>query len=342
MAEIPHSEPLDSRNELELNHEDEAGLGPEVVSHIVDAKQDGMRLDQVAALMFPEFSRSKLQAWIKSEKLLLDGNPGRSKDRVELDSVISLEAVAEQQQAWQAEDLPLNIVYQDGSILVINKPAGLVVHPGAGNSRGTLANAVLHHFPSQQDLPRAGIVHRLDKDTSGLLVLAMSQQAHQHLVQQLQSRTVKRQYFALAFGQPPIAGRIDKPIGRHLQQRQKMAVREHGGKPAITHYQTLQQYDGIAAMKMKLETGRTHQIRVHMAALGFPLIGDKTYGGSRNISTRYGENLRALLNTFPRQALHAQQLGLVHPHSGEQMEWQAGIPEDLKLLLNALDDELIE
>ena len=225
------------------------------------------------------------------------------------------------------EDIPLNIVFEDDAIMVINKPAGLVVHPGNGNWQGTLLNAVLHHAPALAEIPRAGIVHRLDKDTSGLMVVAKTLEAQTDLVRQLQARTVKRHYLAFASGVMTHEGTVDEPIGRHPVQRVKMAIvpENRGGKPAVTHIRILEQFTYSTWVECSLETGRTHQIRVHMAAIHHPLIGDTVYG--RNNSK---------LPPFPRQALHATRLGLVHPVSGFKMQWEAGMPEDMKLLLDAL------
>lgn len=295
--------------------------------------QDAMRLDLAAAELFPSYSRSRIQSWIKSGELQLNGAGAGVRHKVAPGDHLVLRAVPEPDLAWKAEELSVDFIYRDDSIAVINKPAGMVTHPGAGNWSGTLANGLLHHIPSLAAIPRAGIVHRLDKDTSGLLVIGLDLVAHQSLVQQLQARTVSRQYMAFTIGHPGSKGTIDKPLGRHPRQRQKMAVRREGGKQAITHFETREYLDGVARVTLKLETGRTHQIRVHMAELGYPLLGDPLYGG------RLRKNMSAHLDVigeFPRQALHAEALSLQHPATGETHEWQIPLPEDMRRLLEQL------
>lgn len=299
----------------------------------IEPHQDAMRLDLAAAELFPAYSRSRIQTWIKSGELQLNGTAAGVRHKVAPGDKIVLQAVPEPDLAWQAEDLAIEFVYRDDSIAVINKPAGLVTHPGAGNWSGTLANGLLHQIPSLAAVPRAGIVHRLDKDTSGLLVIGLDLVAHQSLVQQLQARSVSRQYVAFTIGHPGQKGTIDKPLGRHPRQRQKMAVRREGGKQAITHFQTEEYLDGVARVTLKLETGRTHQIRVHMAELGYPLLGDPVYGGRlrKNISTH-----SEAIGTFSRQALHAEALSLQHPATGETYEWRIPLPDDMRILLEQL------
>jgi 23S rRNA pseudouridine1911/1915/1917 synthase len=298
----------------------------------------GMRLDQVLAKLLPEYSRSRLQDWITHEQVKVDGTTSTIKQKVwggEIIEVIPQSLPSEQ--LHQAENIALNIVFEDDSILIINKPAGLVVHPGSGNWEGTLLNALLHHAPQLAEIPRAGIVHRLDKDTSGLLVVAKTLTAQTALVRQLQARTVHREYFALVYGEVERAGTVDAPLGRHPTQRTKMAIVEDG-KPAVTHYNVVERFpaastgsgQGCTLLRCKLETGRTHQIRVHLASLRHPLVGDSNYiKGAQKCAPQ----LRALLTAFPRQALHAAQLGLEHPDTGEWLEWQASLPEDMAQLL---------
>jgi 23S rRNA pseudouridine1911/1915/1917 synthase len=239
------------------------------------------------------------------------------------------------EQPHQPEDIALNIVFEDGAILIINKPAGLVVHPGSGNWEGTLLNALLHHAPQLSATPRAGIVHRLDKDTSGLLVVAKTLTAQTALVRQLQARTVQREYYALVYGEVARDGKVDAPMSRHPTQRTKMAVVEDG-KPALTHFSVAERFPGCTLLRCKLETGRTHQIRVHLASIHHPLVGDSTYLKG---AQKCPPSMRAILADFPRQALHAARLGLEHPVTGEWMEWQAPLPEDMAQLLAQVRNE---
>ena len=300
-----------------------------------------MRFDQVLAKLLPEYSRSRLQDWITQEQVKLDGVPATIKHKVwggEAIEVMPQSHPAEQ--TYQAEDIALNIVFEDDSILVLNKPAGLVVHPGSGNWEGTLLNALLHHAPQLSEIPRAGIVHRLDKDTSGLLVAAKTLIAQTALVRQLQARTVQREYYALVYGEVLRAGTVDAPMGRHPSQRTKMAIVEDG-KPAVTHYDIAERFSttstgsgqGCTLLRCKLETGRTHQIRVHLASIRHPLVGDSIYIKG---AQKCPPEMRAILAAFPRQALHAAQLGLEHPATGEWLEWQAPLPEDMAQLLTSI------
>ena len=242
----------------------------------------------------------------------------------------------EEQGDWQAEEIPLDIVYEDEHILVINKPVNLVVHPAAGNRSGTLLNGLLFHCPDLINVPRAGIVHRLDKDTTGLMVVAKTLEAHADLVAQLQERTVSREYEAVVAGVMTGGGKVEAPIGRHPRQRQKMAVVEFGGKEAITHYRVVKRYPNHTHVRLKLETGRTHQIRVHMAHIGYALVGDSTYAGRMKIPKNLSKEQLDLLRNFGRQALHAAQLGLIHPATDEYMEWQVPRPADMQALLDLL------
>lgn len=301
------------------------------------------RLDQIAAELFPDFSRSRLQQWIKDGKLTVDGETRRGRDKMIGNEVLSLDVVLEAEGDWEAEDIPLNIVYEDDDIVVINKPAGLVVHPAAGNHSGTLLNALLYHYPGIENVPRAGIVHRLDKDTTGLMVVAKTLQAQTQLVNQLQDRSMGREYEAITMGVMTGGGTVEAPIARHPTQRTKMSVApEDMGKEAITHYRVLKKFNAHTHIRCKLETGRTHQIRVHMSHIGYPLVGDQTYFGRFRLPKGISLNLRQQLQTFQRQALHARELSLWHPTTDEYMTWEVDLPADFQALLQALSDEQTE
>ena len=295
----------------------------------------GQRLDQVAAQLFDEYSRSRLTAWIKEGRLTVDDAVLRPKDVVHGGAMLSLQAEQEAQGEWVAQDIPLNIVYEDEHILVIDKPAGLVVHPAAGHADGTLLNALLHHVPDIINVPRAGIVHRLDKDTTGLMVVAKTLQAQTKLVDQLQKRSVSRIYECVSIGVITAGGTINAPIGRSSANRQRMAVID-GGKPAVTHYRVLERFRSHTHVRVKLETGRTHQIRVHMTHVGFPLVGDPLYAGRFRIPPAASPTLVQTLREFPRQALHARFLELEHPATGKRMKWESPLPEDFVWLLSLL------
>ncbi|GLK90716.1 23S rRNA pseudouridine(1911/1915/1917) synthase RluD [Pseudomonas turukhanskensis] len=301
----------------------------------VPSELGGQRLDQVAAQLFSEHSRSRLTAWIKEGLLTVDGEVVRPRDIVHGGSLLELDAEQEAQGEWVAEDIELDIVYEDDDILVINKPAGLVVHPAVGHQSGTLLNALLHHIPDIINVPRAGIVHRLDKDTTGLMVVAKNIQAQTQLVDQLQKRSVSRIYECIVIGVITAGGKIDAPIGRHGQQRQRMAVME-GGKQAISHYRVLERFRSHTHTRVKLETGRTHQIRVHMAHINFPLVGDPAYGGRFRIPPAANPTMVQALKEFPRQALHARFLELTHPVTGQRMKWESPLPDDFVWLLSLL------
>jgi 23S rRNA pseudouridine1911/1915/1917 synthase len=298
----------------------------------------GLRLDQAAAALFPDYSRARLQHWAKAGQLTVNGCQVRPRHKLLGGEQLALAVEPPPEDAWQPEAMPLDIAYEDDALAVINKPAGMVVHPAAGNHSGTLVNGLLHYMgPAQFELPRAGIVHRLDKDTTGLMVVAKTPAAYTHLVAQLQARTVKRQYQALVHGSLTGGGTIDAPINRHPRQRKQMAVVSHGGKPAVTHYRLLAHLQGYSHVRLKLETGRTHQIRVHMAHIRHPLVGDPVYGKRLGKLNSLRPELAATLRSFSRQALHAVQLGLEHPSSGEPMQWQAPLPHDMQTLLHALE-----
>lgn len=305
----------------------------------VPAHMHGSRLDQVAAQLFPQYSRSRLQAWIKAGELSVDGQQCRPRDKVPGGALVRIDALLQSQVLWQGQDIALDVIHEDDAILVIDKPAGLVVHPAAGHEQGTLVNALLAHAPELAQLPRAGIVHRLDMETSGLLVVARTLPAHRHLVEQLQERTVKREYCAVCIGAMTGGGTVDAPIGRHPRQRKKMAVLAAGGKPAITHYRLAQRFGHHTRITVNLETGRTHQIRVHMAHRRYPLIGDPQYGGRPRIPRGASDLLIDTLRNFPRQALHARALGLLHPETEEPLEFESPLPQDILDLIAVLERE---
>jgi len=303
----------------------------------VPINMSGMRFDQAASELFPDFSRSRLQSWIKDGQLTVDGRVTKPKEKLIGGEVLDLNAELEAQGTWEPEEIQLNIVHEDDDLIIINKPAGLVVHPAAGNQTGTLLNALLNHVPDLINLPRAGIVHRLDKETTGLMVVAKTLEAHTDLVEQLADRTVSREYEAIAVGVMTGGGTVDAPMGRHPTQRKLMAVLSSGGKRAVTHYRVAKRYPHHTHIRVKLETGRTHQIRVHMAHIGFNLVGDSTYGKRFRIPKGANQHLIDTLKAFPRQALHAAKLGLEHPGTGEYTEWTAPVPPDFQNLLDALN-----
>lgn len=324
---IEVSQPVQSKQKISL-------------SARADQEHRGQRFDLVAVLLFPDYSRSMLQSWIRSGDLLLSGKV--VKPNVKLTGTESLELNVELQVEgeWEAEDIPLDVIFEDDAVIVINKPVSLVVHPASGNWTGTLLNGLLFRYPELQHVPRAGIVHRLDKDTSGLMVVARTIEAQNQLVKQLQARSVNRFYQAIAYGECG-AGTVDQPMGRHPAQRTKMAVLEEGSsgaKEARTHYETLKSFEGFSFIELKLDTGRTHQIRVHMAHVGHPLVGDQVYG--KKISEQEQKRNASLGNiaSFPRQALHARRLGFMHPKSGDYCEWESELPEDFQNLLSHLNN----
>ena len=305
---------------------------------VVPETSAGRRFDAVMAELFPEFSRSRLAAWIKSGDALLDGQAARPRDPVRGGEEVVLTAVLETQTRAEPEDIPLEILYEDADVFVINKPAGLVVHPGAGNPTGTLVNALLHRDPTLSMLPRAGIVHRLDKDTSGVMVVARTLPAHTALVAQLSARAVHRQYIAVVVGALVSGGTASTAIDRHPRDRIRMAVREDG-RDAVTHYRLRERFRAHTALECRLETGRTHQIRVHMAHLKHPIVGDPIYGGSLKLPRGASDALIAVLRGFKRQALHAETLEFMHPTSGEPLRVSAPPPADMQQLLQALRED---
>ncbi|MBD2859496.1 23S rRNA pseudouridine(1911/1915/1917) synthase RluD [Spongiibacter sp. KMU-158] len=305
----------------------------------VTLELDGSRFDQAASQMFPDFSRSRLQTWIKSGELTVAGEQRRPKDSVAVGELMVLQAELQPEGRFEAQDVELDVIYEDDDILVINKPVGLVVHPGAGNPVGTVLNGLISRYPGIDAVPRAGIVHRLDKDTSGLMVVAKTLQAHAQLVAQLQAREVHREYDAVVMGTMTGGGTVDQPIGRHAQHRTKMAVLQHGGKEAITHYRVQKRFTNHCHVRCFLETGRTHQIRVHMAYIKHPLVGDTAYAGRPRLPKGASELLVNTLREFPRQALHARKLELEHPRTGDTMSWEIPLPEDMQYLLQVLAEE---
>ena len=299
----------------------------------------GQRLDQALARMFPDYSRSRLKAWLLGGAVLVDGAPWRPRDRVQGGETVVVTVKPETAVRAEPEPMKLDVVFEDADLLVINKPAGLVVHPGAGNARGTLMNGLLAHAPQLESLPRAGIVHRLDKDTSGLLLVAKSLPAHTALVRALSERAISRQYLAVCNGVLTGGGRIDAAIGRHPVDRTRMAVRDTG-KPAVTRYTVIERFRAHTFVKVVLETGRTHQIRVHFAYRRHPLVGDPVYGGRLALPAGASEALRDALRGFRRQALHAARLELVHPVTGDALEFEVPPPADFEGLLRTLREDI--
>ncbi len=296
----------------------------------------GKRLDQALAEMFPDYSRSRLKEWILAGKVSVNGDiHTRAREKVFGGEQIDINAEVEAELRFEPQNIPLNIIYEDDDVLVINKPADLVVHPGAGNPDGTVLNALLYHCPQLDVVPRAGIVHRLDKDTTGLMVVAKTIAAQTNLVESLQAREITREYEAIASGVMTAGGLVDEPIGRHATKRTHMAV-TLSGRPSVTHYRVLEKYRLHTRLRLRLETGRTHQIRVHMAHITHPLVGDPVYGGRPRPPKNSTPELLNFLRAFKRQALHAAMLSLFHPITGEQMTWHADIPDDFKKLTEVL------
>ena len=296
---------------------------------VIPDAQGGQRLDQALASMLPEFSRNRIQNWIRARKIVVDDAWGTTKMKVSGGESVRVEVEPDPDATPDtAEEIPIDVVYEDSMLLVINKPVGLVVHPGSGNRHGTLLNALLYRVPQVAELPRAGIVHRLDKDTSGLLVVAKTLRSHTDLVRQLQARTVKREYLTLVYGEVDRAGTVEAPLARDPNNRTKRTVHSMG-KEAITHYDVIERFPGITLLRCRLETGRTHQIRVHMQHIGHPLVGDTVYSASRRSHLKL---------SFPRQALHAERLGLIHPVTQDALHWECPLPPDFASLLAALRD----
>ncbi|HEX4389816.1 MAG TPA: 23S rRNA pseudouridine(1911/1915/1917) synthase RluD [Steroidobacteraceae bacterium] len=316
------------------------GEGGEFRSHALRLPPEaaGLRLDQALARQLPQYSRARLKAWIEAGAVELDGHRLKAKDRVLGGEAVRIEAHLPPAGVAQAEALPLDVVFEDRALIVINKPAGMVVHPGAGNARHTLQNALLGLDPKLALLPRGGLVHRLDKDTSGLLLVARTLEAHTALVAALAARQIRREYLALCTGVMTGGGTIDEPIGRHRSVRTRMAVRADG-RPAVTHYRVLERFPAHTLVRVTLETGRTHQIRVHLAHAGYPVVGDPVYGGRRRLPAGATAQLREALAAFSRQALHAARLELAHPTSGRALAFEAAPPADLAALIALLGRE---
>jgi len=302
---------------------------------IIPDRLIGSRLDAAISEMLPEISRNKITSWIKSGKILIDSNPFKPKEKVLGGEVIEMIASPEENTNWIAEDIKLDIVFEDDEIIILNKPSGLVTHPGAGNTHGTLANGILFARPDLNQLDRAGIVHRLDKDTSGLMVVAKTENAKLSLIKQLESHSVSREYTAIVYGSMVTGGMVDEPIGRDSVNRQKQAVTQ-SGKPAITHFRVIEKFKNFTLIKAILETGRTHQIRVHMSHIGHPLLGDFTYGGKVKFPKGAKDELKVAIKEFPRQALHAKKLSIIHPTNNKELSWRSKLPEDLDLMINNL------
>jgi 23S rRNA pseudouridine1911/1915/1917 synthase len=294
----------------------------------VPLEESGSRIDQVLARLMPDYSRARLTQWLTEGQILIDGAARKPKNKVLGGEKIVVNAELEPQIDWSAENIPLDLVHVDHDLIIVNKPAGLVVHPGHGNPSGTLVNALLSQFPELEEIPRAGIVHRLDKETSGVLAVARSLKAQANLVKQLKDRSMSRQYVALVYGHPNKEGTIDAPMDRHRLQRTKMAV-VYSGKPAVTHYRVTETTAHCAWVQVKLESGRTHQIRVHMTHIGHPLVGDPVYRQGRPGLGRAAVATRDLIDQFPRQALHAQLLGLKHPSTLEMVQFEVPMAQDL-------------
>lgn len=301
----------------------------------VPESEAGARLDQAAARLFPEFSRSRLQEWIRSGELRVDGQIWKISAKLQGDERLSLEAELEARYGVEAQAIDLQVIFEDEHLLVVDKPAGMVVHPAAGHAGGTLQNALLHHQPSLAEIPRAGIVHRLDKLTSGLLLIAKSLTAHTHLVEALRRREIERRYLALALGELITGTTIDAPLGRHSVDRKKQIVRDDG-RHAVTHIRVQERFAGCTLVEARLETGRTHQIRVHMAHIGYPLVGDPVYGGKGRVPPGVSKLQRLAIQCFDRQALHAQALELAHPVTGKTLRFRSELPEDFDQLVQVL------
>lgn len=307
---------------------------------IVPDNMLGERLDIVVAQLCPQFSRSQLQKWIKSGDVLVNSKKAKTRDKLFGAEEIIISPVVSEQTHDLPEAIDLNIVFEDDHMMVINKPAGLVVHPGAGNLTGTLVNGLLAHNIDLKNLPRAGIVHRLDKDTTGLMMIAKTLESYTDLVNQLQAREVKREYLALVVGDVIAGATIEANIGRHARDRKRMAVKEMGGgKTAITHYRLEKKLYHHTLLRVNLETGRTHQIRVHLAWKHMPIVGDRVYGGRARVPANLDENTRDVLQHMNRQALHATRLTLIHPDSGEEVSWEATMPDKMQRLVASLEQK---
>jgi 23S rRNA pseudouridine1911/1915/1917 synthase len=301
----------------------------------------GLRLDQALARMFPEYSRSRLKEWLLAGAIVVEGGPKRPRDAVSGGERVTLQPLAEQSVRAEPEPIELDLVHEDDDLLVVNKPAGLVVHPGAGNPAGTLMNGLLHHVSSLEEVPRAGIIHRLDKDTSGLLLVAKSLTIHTALVRLLAAREISRHYLAVCNGVLTGGGTIRQPISRHPVDRKRMSVQQNG-KPAVTHYTVKERFAAFTYVDVKLETGRTHQIRVHFAHRRNPLVGDQVYGGRLALPKGASDELVQVLRHFKRQALHATRLAFEHPSSGEQVDLKVAPPKDFQMLVEVMRRDALD
>jgi 23S rRNA pseudouridine1911/1915/1917 synthase len=309
---------------------------------IIPDDSAGLRLDQALAQLFSDYSRGQITKWIKSGHVQVNDKVLRPRDSVTGGERVEINAEIEViDESWVAEAIQLDVIHEDQDVLIINKPAGMVVHPGAGNHKGTMLNALLHHAPELEAVPRAGIVHRIDKGTTGLLMIAKTLQAHNNLVSQLQERTVQREYQAIAMGVMTAGGTVDEPVGRHPVERKRMTV-IGSGKPSITHYRVEQRFRAHTHIRCKLETGRTHQIRVHMAHIRYPLLGDPAYGGRLRLPKGATEQCQQGLQSIKRQALHAGLLGFVHPRTEQDISWQVDMPEDMKEIIAILAKDQLQ
>ena len=311
-------------------------MSEEFIKVILPERFSGKRIDSVLAEMLPNLSRSKITSTIKAGDALLNGHKFKPKDKASGEEIINFKIKINNNNQWASENISLNIIYEDEDILIINKPSGLVTHPGPGNWRGTLANALLHYNADLSILDRAGIVHRLDKNTSGLMVVAKNPKSQKYLVEEFQAHSVEREYSAIVYGNMISGGTVNDPIARDPKDRIKQAVRANG-KEAVTHYRVIDRYENHTHIKALLETGRTHQIRVHLSHIGYPLVGDPLYGGRLRFPKKAREEIKEALKAFQRQALHSKKLTLKHPTSGDEMSWKIELPEDMSMLLNALN-----
>lgn len=314
-------------------------MSEELQTQAIPAELAGLRLDQALARMFPQYSRSRLKEWLLKGAITLDGGPRRPRDAVAGGEIVSLLAQAEIAVRAEPEPMALDVVFEDEDLLVVNKPAGLVVHPGAGNPAGTLMNGLLHHAPALEEVARAGIVHRIDKDTSGLLLVAKTVEAHTALVRLLADREISRNYLAVCYGVLTGGGTIREPIARHPVDRKRMSIQQDG-KPAVTHYTVIERFRGFTYISVRLETGRTHQIRVHFAHRRHALVGDPVYGGRLALPAGASEDLVAVLRRFKRQALHAARLAFVHPRTARPMELEAPPPSDFQRLVEVMREDV--
>ena len=311
-------------------------MNEDIIKVILPKRFNGQRIDSAMAEMLPNLSRSKITSSIKAGDALLNGHKFKPKDKASGEEIINFNIKINNNNQWVAENISLDIIYEDEDILIINKPSGLVTHPGPGNWRGTLANALLHYNADLSILDRAGIVHRLDKNTSGLMVVAKNPKSQKYLVEEFQAHSVEREYSAIVYGNMISGGIVDDPISRDPKDRIKQAVRVNG-KEAVTHYRVIDRYENHTHIKALLETGRTHQIRVHLSHIGYPLVGDPLYGGRLRFPKKAREEIKEALKAFQRQALHSKKLTLKHPTSGDEMSWKIELPEDMSMLLNALN-----